>query len=132
MTSTTGPCEAAAEERDTLFYDGQCPLCNREIAQLRAVRGDALALVDIHSLAAAAPAGDAGPDREALLRTLHLRRGDGRWLNGADANVAAWEGTAQGRFMRILRWPLLRPLVDRVYAYWAGWRYRRLYGDRSA
>lgn len=109
--------------RDTLYYDGQCPLCRREIDRLRAARGAAIALVDIHGLGADAPI-----DRDELLRSLHLRRADGQWLRGADANVSAWDGTAKARWLAALRWPLVRPLTDLGYRLWAAWRYRRRYG----
>ena len=116
-----GPASRAAV--DTLYYDGSCPLCAAEIDQLREARGEQLSLVDIHSLRDSIDANAT----EALLRSLHLRRADGSWLTGADANVAAWEGTARWRWLRALRWPLLRHAVDGVYTLWAGWRYRRLY-----
>ena len=109
--------------RDTLYYDGQCPWCRREIDSLREARGEAIALVDIHGLGADAPI-----DRDELLRTLHLRRADGQWLRGADANVSAWEGTARARWLAALRWPLVRPLTDLAYRLWAARRYRRRYG----
>lgn len=134
---------------DTLFYDGQCPLCAREIDQLRSVRGDALNLVDIHDLAAEGSGSEArtgekartdgeshtgpqsaAPSKDQLLRVLHLRRSDGTWLTSADANVAAWAGTSHGRTLRILRWPIVRYAVDLAYLVWAHWRYRRLYGDQ--
>jgi predicted DCC family thiol-disulfide oxidoreductase YuxK len=141
-----GTGEHGAQGVDTLYYDGQCPLCAAEIDQLQRIRGEHLRLVDIHTLdgetacgdapcgdgvAAAAPEG-AAPDRDSLLRTLHLQRADGRWLRGADANVAAWDGTGRGRVLRVLRWPLLRHVVDLAYALWARWRYRRLYGKGPA
>ena len=117
------PARAARAPRDTLYYDGQCPLCRREMSRLRAARGAAIALVDIHSL------GDDTPvDRHELLRTLHLRRADGRWLRGADANVSAWDNTDKARWLALLRWPVVRPIVDLGYRLWAAWRYRRLYG----
>ena len=93
---------------------------------LQQARGDGLALVDIHSLDPQALADL--PARDTLLKTLHLRRGSGEWLRGADANVAAWEGTGQQRWLRMLRWPILRHIVDLAYACWASLRYRRLYG----
>ena len=114
---------AARAPRDTLYYDGQCPLCRREMSRLRAARGAAIALVDIHSL------GDDTPvDRHELLRTLHLRRADGQWLRGADANVSAWDNTDKARWLALLRWPVVRHIVDLGYRFWAAWRYRRLYG----
>jgi predicted DCC family thiol-disulfide oxidoreductase YuxK len=118
------PADHAAA--DTLFYDGLCPLCAGEIDQLRKTRGAALQLVDIHQMSE----GDDAPPKDQLLRVLHLRRADGSWLTSADANVAAWEGTLHGRLLSVLRWPLLRHLADRVYALWARWRYRRLYGSQ--
>lgn len=122
-TADKAPALAARAPRDTLYYDGQCPLCRREISSLRAARGAAIALVDIHSL------GDDTPvDRHELLRTLHLRRADGQWLRGADANVSAWDNTDKARWLALLRWPVARHVVDLGYRPWAAWRYRRLYG----
>ncbi|MDP5072073.1 MAG: DUF393 domain-containing protein [Congregibacter sp.] len=127
---------------DTLFFDGQCPLCAGEIAQLRKTRGDALRVVDIHELPNGSRVERPGispgkldqaelqPDKDQLLRVLHLQRADGSWLTSADANVAAWEGTAHGRTLRMLRWPVVRHVVDLVYALWARWRYQRLYGKQ--
>lgn len=120
--------EAAPEEieapssSDTLYYDGQCSLCAAEIESLRRERGSALNLVDIHTLDAPTR------ERDGLLRTLHLQRSDGTWLQGADANVAAWEGTSKAKALAVLRWPVLRRVVDLGYRLWAAWRYRRLYG----
>ena len=108
-----------------LFYDGRCPLCLREMARLDVLKSDQLQLADIHAVT---PLGDL-PDRDTLLRTLHLRQADGSWLTGADANVAAWQYTGRGAWFRWMRWPLLRRPVDMVYAAWARWRYKRLYAN---
>lgn len=119
-------------DTDTLYYDGLCTLCAAEIEELRQTRGDALALVDIHSLSATDEAADVDSrDSDTLLRVLHLKRSDGQWLTGADANVAAWEGTRRGRLLAVLRWPLIRYPVDLAYNLWAHWRYRRLYGTAA-
>lgn len=109
---------------DTLFYDGQCPLCQKEMARLARSKDKKLTLVDIHALTDF----DGLPSREALLRDLHLRRG-GAFLIGIDANVAAWQHTRYGVFWRWLRWPGVRPFAEFGYRRWAAWRYRRLYGD---
>lgn len=107
----------------TLYYDGHCPLCMREMAKLSQLKSQDLQLVDIHSLAQE----DATPDRDKLLRDLHLRTADGRWVTGVEANVLAWGYTARGRWLAWLRWPVIRPLADLGYSVWARWRYRRLY-----
>ena len=112
----------------TLYYDGRCPLCMREMARLATLKSEQLQLADIHTL----PDDPGLPDRETLLRNLHLRTADGQLLTGVDANVAAWNFTSRGRWFRWLRWPLLRPVTDRVYRHWAQWRYRRLYGRSCA
>jgi predicted DCC family thiol-disulfide oxidoreductase YuxK len=93
---------------------------------LRRLKRDTLQLIDIHTL----DNNETLPPREQLLEVLHLRRGD-QWLTGADASVAAWQHTAYGALWRWLRWPLIAPIVDRVYERWAVWRYERLYGAVS-
>lgn len=111
---------------DTLYYDGQCPLCDKEVARLRALSGDQLAVCDIHTVDDAEL-----PSRDELLRSLHLRTADGRLLRGLDANVAAWQHTRLGFLWRWLRWPWIRAWAGRAYDAWARWRYRRLYGEQS-
>lgn len=60
-----------------VFYDGDCPLCGREIAMLRRLdRRQRIRFVDI-----AAPGFDAsamGASREALMARIHGRLPDGR------------------------------------------------------
>ena len=107
----------------SLYYDGHCPLCMKEMAKLGALKNDRLELVDIHSLDAV----DNLPDAPTLLRTLHLRTSQGELLTGVDANVAAWQFTRHGHWFRWMRWPLIRPIADRFYDFWARWRYNRLY-----
>jgi len=46
--------------RDTLYYDGQCPLCAAEIEALAEARGASLCLIDIHDTAVRADASN-GP-----------------------------------------------------------------------
>lgn len=115
--------------KDILYYDGQCPLCNAEMTKLRQCAGDGLELQDIHQLA-----GDPSlPSREQLLRSLHLQSAAGGMISGLDANVAAWQHTRFGGLWRMLRWPLVRPVANRIYQFWAAVRYRRLYGpDKQA
>ena len=68
------------------------------------------------------------PSKSTLLLNLHLKRGD-EWVTGADANVAAWQHTSVGFLWRWLRWPVIRRIVDPIYAFWAKRRFEGLYGE---
>lgn len=106
----------------TLFYDGSCPLCAREIKSMKRTQGTALRLIDVHTLETISTEA-----QHELLKRLHLLQIDGTWLTGLDANVAAWSDTYLGRIFKILRLPLLRALSDRVYLAWAESRFRKRY-----
>ena len=65
----------------TIWYDGACPLCIREIALMRRLdRRSAIAFVDVAPQDAACPI-----DRTLLLARFHAREGDGPILDGAAA-----------------------------------------------
>lgn len=84
-------------KRVTVWFDGACPLCVREIALMRRLdRHGALHLIDV---ANAAGGGDCPIDRATLLARFHAREGDGPLLSGAAAFAAMWRAI-----------PLLRPL----------------------
>ena len=78
----------------TVWHDGTCPLCRREIALMRRLdrRGA------IHFVDASDPDGTCPIDRRAMLARFHARE-DGRLLSGAAAFAAMWRAI-----------PLLRPL----------------------
>jgi predicted DCC family thiol-disulfide oxidoreductase YuxK len=110
---------------ETLYYDGQCPLCSAEMEKLKQHADSKLELVDIHSL----PEKSSLPAKQVLLSNLYLKQESGNFLIGLEANVAAWQHTRFGVFFRWLRWPVLRSIADKVYDHWAKIRYRRLYPD---
>lgn len=117
------------QSTDTLFYDGQCPLCAHEIKLLSKLKTAGLDLVDIHGLSATSaelPIADF-PSPEQMLRILHLRTGDGGWKLGVDATVGAWSHTRIGWLWRALTLPGIRWLADKAYYPWARRRYERRY-----
>ncbi|MCX2979734.1 DUF393 domain-containing protein [Halieaceae bacterium IMCC14734] len=112
---------------DTLYYDGNCGLCNAEMQRLREVKADSLELVDIHSVS-----DDCNlPDSDQLLQQLHLQTADGAFVIGLEANISAWEHTPYAGRWRLLRLPVVRQLAEIGYALWARWRYRRLYHNAN-
>ena len=109
-------------KKATLYYDGRCSMCSKEIHLLKKFKNSKLELVDIWQVEIDIP-------RFKLLRILHMRTSDGTWLTGLDANVAAWKHTQFGFLFSFLRWPLIKPIVDNVYHYWVKkrWAKKRLF-----
>jgi len=78
----------------TVWYDGGCPLCQREIAIMQRLdRGKHIAFVDL-----ADPARTCPLDRSAMLAQFHAEE-DGTIHSGAAAFAAMWRAI-----------PMLRPL----------------------
>ena len=76
-------------EQLTVYYDGGCPVCSREIAMYRRESGAVRCLwVD----ASSCPESALGTDlpREAALARIHVRRADGALVDGARAFALLW------------------------------------------
>lgn len=98
----------------TLYYDGDCPLCAREIRLLRRrASPQRLQLVDI--AAAGFEPAPQGPSLTQLQERLHARFADGSWVSGLDATFWSWRAAGLGRWAAPLRWLLLRPLLEPTY-----------------
>jgi len=89
----------------TVYFDGGCPLCCREVAHYRALVGaETIAWVDV----ASSDTATLGPGltREAALARMHLRREDGSLLSGAAAFAALWSALRPYRWLgRLASWP---------------------------
>ena len=102
----------------TVFFDGACPLCRREIAHYRRRdRAARIAFVDI--AADPTPLACIGVTQAEALAAMHARRADGTLLRGAAAFVALWEEIPGWRLAaRLVRaTPGLLPLAERLYAW---------------
>ncbi len=107
-----------------VLYDGECPLCRREIDMLRRRdRGRGrIAFDDI-----AAPGFDAsryGLDRDAVMRRIHGVLPDGRLIEGVEVFRRLYAAVGLGWLLAPTRWPLLSTLFDRAYALFARHRLR--------
>lgn len=98
----------------TLYYDGDCPLCAREIKLLRRhATPQRLLLVDMSGVEFEAHT--FGFTVEQMQDSLHARFADGRWVKGLDATLWSWRAAGLGRWAAPLTWPLLRPLFGVGY-----------------
>lgn len=108
----------------TVFYDGFCPLCVREMAHLRKLdpQGKALTLVDIQvaNMALLYPQIDPAEASRILLSIT----ADGQTLRGLDSTHAAWSAVGKGYRTAFLRWPVIRWFADKAYLWFAANRYR--------
>ncbi len=94
-----------------VWFDGDCPLCRREIALMRRLdRRGAIRFIDVASGEAACPL-----DRAGLLARFHARE-DGVMLSGAAAFAALWRAI-----------PLLRPFGVAARNRWVLELLERLY-----
>ncbi|GAA6170104.1 thiol-disulfide oxidoreductase DCC family protein [Sessilibacter corallicola] len=107
--------------KPSLYFDGNCPLCSKEINWLKKRCGQNIEFVDVHTLS------DNELDKESLLKVLHLRNADGVWVKGLDATVAIWSYTPYGFLFKLLRvWPVSK-IADWLYEKWAARRYEKRY-----
>ena len=116
---------AAPPDRPTVYFDGACPVCTREISLYRRQPGaEGLCWVD----AAACEAGALGADltRPQALARLHVRGANGELVSGAAAFIALW--AALPRTAWLARLLDHRPVVWLLDAAYRGFlRLRRLW-----
>ena len=107
----------------TVFFDGACPICVREIALMRRLdRRRRLVCCDF-----------ARPDYDTasinispaeLGRVIHARWADGSVITGVEVFRAMWEAVGLGFVAKLSRLSLVEPLVLNAYAWFARNRLR--------
>jgi predicted DCC family thiol-disulfide oxidoreductase YuxK len=122
-----------SEWRFKLLYDGDCPLCQREVSWLRRYnRSGHLEFEDI----AAADFDPAryGTSRNELMRVMHGVFPDGRMVSEVEAFRQAYRAVGLGWLLAPTGWPILRPIFDRLYCVFARNRVRlgRVFGRSCA
>ncbi|MCS0402762.1 thiol-disulfide oxidoreductase DCC family protein [Vibrio diabolicus] len=109
----------------TIFYDGTCPLCAKEMyaLKLRDVK-QAIKIVDIYS-------DDFSDypqiDAQKANTILHALNDNNELILGLDVTHRAWQLVGRGWLYAPLRWPLLKPIADWLYLRFANNRYRVSY-----
>ncbi len=121
------------EFKDTLYYDGTCPLCSFEINHLRNLSDGDLALVDVHQLQPENNLVDSSQchtkNKARLLKRLHLVKADGTIVTGLDATARAWRHTRFGVLLTPLTFPGIRIIADWCYRKWATRRFNKRYPE---
>lgn len=105
-------------QRITLLYDAACPLCSREVRMLsRFNHRGRLVLEDI-----SAPSFDAGRyglTQAEVMGHIHAILPDGSAVTGMEAFRQCYAAVGLGAMVAPTAWPVLRPLFDRGYEWFA-------------
>jgi predicted DCC family thiol-disulfide oxidoreductase YuxK len=117
-----------------VFFDGECPLCAREIRFLKRLdRNKRIRFVDI--AAAEFDAAEVGISWQDLMDRIHGRLPDGTIVTGVEVFRKLYAAVGFGRLVWITRTPGIRHVLDFVYEQFAKNRLRltgRCETDRCA
>lgn len=101
----------------TIYHDGACPLCRREIAVYKGLTplapNQSLVFLDVSQPGALLPQNSV---RHDYLARFHIQQSDGVVLSGAAAFVALWATLPRWRYLAfIARLPGATPLLELIY-----------------
>lgn len=106
-----------------VFYDGDCPLCRREVDLLTRwdrhsrIRRTNIATPDFHAEAF-------GISQERLMAEIHGRLPDGSWITGVEVFRRLYSAVGLRWLVAPTRWPGIRWMMDLGYGLFARNRLR--------
>ena len=112
-------------DKTTMFYDGGCPLCSREVAHYRRIDvNDNVHWLDINAEPESLEKHSLG--YAAAMKHLHVLNTKGEIVRGAYAFHALWQALPRYRVLAILvSFPGFLWLMDKVYSKFAKRRYAK-------
>ncbi len=111
----------------TVFYDGKCGLCRREIEHyIRIAPVGVFAWVDI--TIASEPFTTRGYKVKDGLKALHVEDDVGKMHQGVAAFAIIWRRLPRlwPLLALLLKTPFAMPLAEKIYAKFAAWRFKKL------
>ena len=125
MTSATQPSDlsSSATWKIKLLYDGECPLCVREVNFLTkkdAGRG-IVKFVDIAD-PNYSPQANGGVDFLTAMGVIHAVLPDGTVIKNVEVFRQVYEQLGMGWVYAITKVPVVGKLADWLYGVWANWR----------
>ncbi|GJL63758.1 MAG: thiol-disulfide oxidoreductase [Nitrospirales bacterium] len=107
----------------TVYYDGDCPICRREISLIKMLnRKERLQFVDFSK--SSYDEADHGLSSCNLARVIHARWSDGTIIHGVDVFRETWEAIGLGILARLSRQSIINQWLVRAYAWFAKNRLR--------
>ncbi len=106
-----------------VFYDGDCPLCRREVDML--TRWDRQGRIRRTNIAAPDFSAESiGISQERLMAEIHGRLPDGTWLTGVEVFRRLYSAVGLRWLVAPTRWPGIRWILDLGYGLFARHRLR--------
>jgi predicted DCC family thiol-disulfide oxidoreductase YuxK len=112
----------SSDKKITIYYDGLCHLCSREMQHYQKMKGaDKFLFVDISD-----PLFDAAKehlDAKLVHKVMHVRTAEGELCTGMDAFIVLWEQMPQLQWLaRLAHNPLVKPCLNLGYCAFAAVR----------
>lgn len=106
-----------------VFFDGDCPLCSREISLLRRLdRHKRVLFTDI--AAKDFDAASLGMSQDMLMDRIHGRLPDGTWIEGVEVFRQLYAAVGLGAIAWVMRLPVITWMLDWSYEIFAKNRLR--------
>ncbi|MBD1897734.1 DUF393 domain-containing protein [Coleofasciculus sp. FACHB-129] len=123
LEASTSPQSSSPSWQIELLYDGECPLCVREVNFLR--RRDAgrglVAFVDIAG-DRYTPEAHGGVDFETSMGRIHAVLPDGTVVKNVEVFRRVYEILGMGWIYAVTKLPIIGSIADMLYEIWADWR----------
>jgi predicted DCC family thiol-disulfide oxidoreductase YuxK len=101
-----------------VFYDGECPLCSREMAWLmRRIPQGTIDFVDISNLEFDASRYERS--QKDFMAQIHGQKADGEMVQGMEVFRELYRHAGLGWLIAPTAWPLVKPLCDLAYSLFA-------------
>ena len=102
----------------TIFYDGNCPLCMKEMQLLKQNTIDkSIHFANLHNESFSTDYPHI--DKTEAIQILHGQLNTGELLLGLDVTCKAWALVGKHKWLAILRWPVIRTIADVFYRLFA-------------
>lgn len=112
-----------------IYYDGLCPICRASAANLERLDQGRGRIILIDAADPAFDPSETGVSRDDLLRSVHGLLSDGRVLKGMDVFRWAYRIAGKGWLIGFTGWPILKPMFDFFYDFFARHRPRDACND---
>ena len=123
MTTNQNTLNSKPDWKIKLLYDGECPLCVREVNFLQkkdAGRG----IINFVSIADENydPQDNAGIDFETAMGRIHAITDEGKVIKNVEVFRRVYEELGMGWVYAITKLPIIGYFADLLYNVWADWR----------